>query len=294
MRERLVERLRAAGCVAAEEEADEMLAATTDPTTLDQWVARREDGEPLAWIVGATTFCGIRLRIDPGVYVPRPQTEDLARRAVALLPTGGRALDLCTGAGAIAAHLAATDPTATVIGTDLDERAARCARRNGVTSVVADLAEPFRRTARFDVMTAVAPYVPTAAIALLPSDVQRHEPLLALDGGDDGLDLVRRVVRAAGELLRPGGHLLVEVGAGHDVALAEPLVDCRVRRCHALDRRRRRSPRPRRPPIPRLIHGHAQAASSFWYANRAERPRTSRARTGRGGWLRGRGLRGDR
>ena len=90
MREPLVERLRAAGCVAAEEEADEMLAGATDPTTLDRWVARRTDGEPLAWIVGATTFCGIRLRVDPGVYVPRPQTEDLARRAVALLPTGGR------------------------------------------------------------------------------------------------------------------------------------------------------------------------------------------------------------
>lgn len=226
MRERLVERLRAAGCVAAEAEADEMLAVTTDPATLDAWVARREDGEPLAWIVGTTSFCGRRLAVDPGLYVPRPQTEELARRAATLLPAGGRALDLCTGAGAVAAHLASAVPSATVLGTDIDERAARCAQRNGVTSLVADLAEPFRRQGWFDVVTAVAPYVPTAAIALLPVDVQRHEPMLALDGGADGLDLVVRVVRAAGVLLRPGGHLLIEVGGGHDAALVVALVGC--------------------------------------------------------------------
>jgi release factor glutamine methyltransferase len=225
LHEALVERLRAAGCVAAEGEADEMLAATTDPATIDRWAARREDGEPLAWIVGATTFCGRRIAVDAGVYVPRPQTEDLARRAAALLPAGGWALDLCTGTGAIAVHLMAGDPTATVIGSDVDERAARCARHNGVVVVIADLGKAFRPMPTFDVVTAVAPYVPTGAIALLPSDVRTHEPRLALDGGTDGLDLVRRVVETAGRILRPGGHVLVEVGAGHDDLLVAPLVE---------------------------------------------------------------------
>jgi release factor glutamine methyltransferase len=223
VRREMIERLRAAGCVAAEAEADEMLAATADPTTLQRWVARRETGEPLAWIVGSTTFCGRRLHVDAGVYVPRPQTEELARRAAALLPTGGRAADLCTGTGAVAVHLMTNHPTATVVGTELDERAARCARRNGVAVVVSDLGETFRPTPTFDIVTAVAPYVPTGAIALLPSDVRAHEPRLALDGGTDGLDLVRRVVETAGQILRPGGHLLVEVGADHDDLLAAPL-----------------------------------------------------------------------
>ncbi|HEY6532887.1 MAG TPA: HemK/PrmC family methyltransferase, partial [Acidimicrobiales bacterium] len=223
--EEVVERLRAAGCVAAEAEADEMLAASPDPSALDRWVARREDGEPLAWIVGATTFCGRRIVVEPGVYVPRPQTEELARRAAALLPDGGRALDLCTGSGAVAAHLAASVPSAAVVATDLEERAVRCARRNGVTSLVADLAEPFRPIAALEVITAVAPYVPTDALRLLPADVQRHEPRLALDGGDDGLELVRRIVEAAGVLLTPGGHLLVEVGADHDAALSSTFTE---------------------------------------------------------------------
>jgi release factor glutamine methyltransferase len=137
-----------------------------------------------------------------------------------VLPTGGRALDLCTGAGAVAAHLMARDPTVFVMGTDIDRRAAACARRNGVLSVVADLAEPLRATPGFDVVTSVAPYVPTGDLRLLPADVQRYEPRLALDGGGDGLDLVRRVVVAAGRLLRPGGWLVIEVGGDQDQALA--------------------------------------------------------------------------
>jgi release factor glutamine methyltransferase len=157
------------------------------------------------------------------VYVPRPQTEELARRAAGLLPERGRALDVCTGSGAVAAHLRAAVPTASVIAVDVDRRAAACARRNGVAAVVADIAEPIAATERFEVMTAVAPYVPTAELALLPPDVQRHEPLVALDGGADGLDLVRRVVTAAVRLLRPGGWLLIEVGGDQDRALEPTL-----------------------------------------------------------------------
>ena len=155
--------------------------------------------------------------------MPRIQSEELARRAATLLTDNGRALDLCTGAGAVAAHLMARVPTAAVIGIDVDVRAAACARRNGVPTAVADLAEPLRSHEGFDLVTAVAPYVPTGELRLLPVDVQRYEPRLALDGGADGLDLVRRVIAAAGRLLRPGGWLLIEAGSDQDEALAPTL-----------------------------------------------------------------------
>ncbi len=219
----VVDRLVAAGCVAAEQEAAELLAAAPDAPTLDTWLARRENGEPPAWITGRIIFGGRPLHIDPGVYVPRIQSEELARRGATLLPHDGRALDLCTGAGAIARHLQAEVPTATVIGIDIDVRAAACARRNGVLALVADLADPVHRGPHrdrgFDVVTAVAPYVPTGEIRLLPTDVQRYEPRVALDGGDGGLDLVRRVIAAAARLLRPEGSVLIEVGADQDDAL---------------------------------------------------------------------------
>jgi release factor glutamine methyltransferase len=219
----VVTRLTAAGCVAADEEADELLAAAPDANTLESWIRRREQGEPLAWITGTMQFCGHTLYVDQGVYVPRLQSEELARRAAMLLAAnGGRAADLCTGTGAIAVHLMAEVPDATVIGVDIDEPSAGCARRNGVHAVVSDLDAPFRPNA-FDIVTAVAPYVPTAALRFLPADVQGYEPSLALDGGSDGLDLVRRTVVSAARLLRPGGWLLVELGGDQDQALSPTL-----------------------------------------------------------------------
>jgi release factor glutamine methyltransferase len=219
----VVERLEVAGCVAAGEEAEELVAAAPDAATLEAWVRRRERGEPLAWITGTTWFCGRPLAVDAGLYVPRFQTEELAARAAALLPPGGRAVDLCTGAGAVAAHLTAEVPGAVVVGVDLDLRAAACARRNRVLAVVGDVGHPPLRPGAFDLVTAVAPYVPTGALRLLPADVQHYEPRAALDGGPDGLDLVRQVVAAAARLLGPGGWLLVEVGGEQDAALAPTL-----------------------------------------------------------------------
>jgi release factor glutamine methyltransferase len=219
-------RLAAAGCVAAEEEAEELITAARDDNTLEMWISRREQGEPLAWIIGSVQFCGRTLRVERGVYVPRYQSEELARRAATILgANGGRAVDLCTGAGAIAAHLMAAVPAATVIGIDIDIRAAVCARGNGVHALVADLDEPLRREG-FDLVTAVAPYVPTGKLRLLPADVLRYEPRLALDGGADGLDVVRRAVVAAARLLRPRGWLVAELGGEQDQALGPTLAAC--------------------------------------------------------------------
>jgi release factor glutamine methyltransferase len=204
-------RLAAAGCVAAPEEAAELWATGARGDGLEALVRRREEGEPLAWVTGSTPFGGRRVAVLRGVFVPRPHTIDLAERATAALPADGTAIDLCTGSGAVAAHLRATAPAATVVGLDLDPTAATCAMGNGVPSIVADLDVPLRAGCA-DVVTAVAPYVPTASLAVLPRDVTGHEPRLALDGGADGLDVVARVVAAAAHLLRPGGHLLVEVG----------------------------------------------------------------------------------
>ena len=161
----------------------------------------------------------------PGRLRAAPQTEELARRAAASLSGTGRlarAADLCTGSGAIAVHLHHEVPAAVVVGVDVDPRAVACARRNGVGAVRGDLGTALA-TAIFDVVTVVAPYVPTGALRLLPSDVRRFEPSTALDGGRDGLDVVRRAVADAGRLLRGEGSVFLELGADQDETLAPAL-----------------------------------------------------------------------
>lgn len=206
--------LEKAGCVAALDEARELLEAAADAEELGTLVARRCDGEPLAWVTGRTTFCDLEVRVEPGVYVPRWQSEPLARAAAARLPDGGVGVDLCTGSGAIAMVLAAGQPGAQVVGTDVDPIAVRCARTNGVRAYQGDLDEglPRELAGRVDVLTAVVPYVPRAALGLLPRDVARFEPRRALDGGETGLDVLRSVVACSPRWLRPGGWLAVEVG----------------------------------------------------------------------------------
>jgi release factor glutamine methyltransferase len=208
--------------VAAEEEADELLAVAAGNGNVEMLVERRSSGEPLAWITGSTTFCGLRLSVDQGVYVPRWQSEALARCAATLLKPGGTAVDLCTGSGAIAAVLSTAIPTATVLGTELDPIAARCARQNGVDVVEGDLDEPIPSALRgqVDVLVGVLPYVPASKMGDLPRDVVAFEPALALNGGDDGLSLVRRAVYQSTKWLRPQGHLLLEVGIDQIDALA--------------------------------------------------------------------------
>jgi release factor glutamine methyltransferase len=222
--------LTEAGCIAAQQEADELMrAADGDADALEDLVSRRTNGEPIAWLTGAVTFCGISVFVAPGVYVPRTQTESLTRRAVTLLPSKGVAVDLCTGAGAIPAALMAAAPTAHVFATELDETAVRCARRNGVEVFEGFLDDPLPRALErgVDVLTAVVPYVPTDSLRLLSRDVQAFEPRLALDGGADGTDLLAEVVRRSTTWLRPGGWLLLELGGDQAQPIGRLLRDTR-------------------------------------------------------------------
>ncbi|MDQ1394027.1 MAG: release factor glutamine methyltransferase [Acidimicrobiaceae bacterium] len=220
----VTEMLAQAGCIAAAEEAEELIrAAGGDTEVLTDLVTRRTEGEPIAWLTGTVTFCGVELIVTPGVYVPRWQTEPLARRAATLLPSAGVGADLCTGAGAIAAVMTTTVPTARVIATELDRAAVHCARGNGVEVFEGFLDDPLPREFehRVDVLTAVVPYVPTDSLRLLPRDVQAFEPRLALDGGIDGIELLTEVARRSTTWLRSGGWLLLELGGDQ----AEPLGD---------------------------------------------------------------------
>ena len=214
-RGRVLRALADGGFVAAREEADELLRARADGVgDLEDLLARRLSGEPLAWIVGSTRFCDTRVLVDPGVYVPRPQTEALARRAASLLPDGGIAVDLCTGCGAVAVVLRHACPGARVLATDVDRAAVACARRNGVDALVGDLDEPLPPSllGSIDVLTAVVPYVPTEELHLLPRDVLTYEPRAALDGGAGGTALLTRAAHVSARWLRPGGRVLLELG----------------------------------------------------------------------------------
>ena len=230
--ERVRRALDIGGFVDAGAEAAALLEAAGDGAgPIDELLERRLNGEPLAWIVGWVAFCGVRVLVDPGVFVPRSHTEPLARRACALLPDEGIVVDLCTGSGAVAAVMRSARPNAT------DEAAVACARRNGVEVLLGDLDEPLPGTlrGRVDVVTAVVPYVPAEELHLLPRDVLEHEPRLALDGGPRGTSLLMRAIDSAARLLRPGGSLLLELG-GDQAAEIEPALtdhgfaDARVHR----------------------------------------------------------------
>ena len=217
----LVLRLRAAGCVFAEDEAALLLAETDDPAELERMTRLRVEGLPLEHVLGWAEFRGRRYVVAPGVFVPRPRTEHLVELAVAR--GGSTVLDLCCGSGAIGAAVAA-ELGAQLWSTELDPAAVAVARRNVGRVYEGDLFEPLPRGLRFDLIVVVAPYVPTAEIALLPHEARDFEPLLALDGGSDGLDLVRRILAEAPEWLAPGGALLTEVSEGQApvvVAIAE-------------------------------------------------------------------------
>ena len=210
--------LRGVGCVFAEDEADLLVAAATEGDVLRSLVRRRLAGEPLEVVLGWAEFCGLRVEVDTGVFVPRRRTELLVRQAVELArSTPGRVvLDLCCGTGAIGLAVAVALGRTQVHAADIDPVAVACAARNlrvvGGFTYCGDLYRPLPSALRggVDLLLVNAPYVPTDAIALMAPEARLHEPRVALDGGADGLDLHRRTIGGAADWLAPGGHLLIE------------------------------------------------------------------------------------
>jgi release factor glutamine methyltransferase len=210
----VVARLRAAGCVFAEDEAALLIAAATG-AELEDMINRRVAGLPLEQILGWAEFCGLRIAVEPGVFVPRRRTEFLVDQAARLARRGAVVVDLCCGSGAVGAALAAAVAEIELYAADIDPAAVQCARRNlGADGEVfeGDLYQPLPAglRGRVDLLVVNAPYVPTDAIRLMPLEARVHEPRVALDGGSDGLDVHRRVAAEATGWLAPGGHLLIE------------------------------------------------------------------------------------
>ncbi|CAN7175114.1 putative protein N(5)-glutamine methyltransferase [Arthrobacter sp. LjRoot14] len=231
-----VQRLRAAGCVFAEEEARLLSGAAASAAELESMIERRVAGLPLEHILGWAEFCGLRIGVTAGVFVPRRRTGFLVRQAELLLRAmhdggthdggthdGGKGaaggllvVDLCCGSGAVGAALAARVGGIELHASDLDPAAVLCAKGNiepaGGHVHEGDLFEalPARLRGGIAVLVANAPYVPTAAIGTMPPEARTHEPLMSLDGGPDGLDIQRRVIVEAPAWLAPGGHVLIE------------------------------------------------------------------------------------
>ncbi|MFP3463178.1 HemK family protein methyltransferase [Arthrobacter globiformis] len=238
LRTTVISRLRSAGCVFAEDEADLLFSAGLAPDELMHAVQRRVDGFPLEHILGWAEFCDLRIRVEPGVFVPRRRTELLVREAARLLGAAGPGpaesaepdgivppvlpsmrpvvVDLCCGSGAVGTALKVRVPDVEVHASDVDPAAVRCARLNIVPAGGAvhegDLysALPVRLRGTVDILAVNAPYVPTASISSMPHEARVHEPRVSLDGGPDGLDIQRRVIADASAWLRAGGHLLIE------------------------------------------------------------------------------------
>ncbi len=278
----LVTMLRSVGCVYAEDEARLIVSAARTPEDAAAMVARRAAGLPLEHVIGWAEFCGLRILLEPGVFVPRRRTEFLVRQAeflarrtgfvapqatpadhAALAQHTGPAtahhpkpgahhpkpaarqarpithrpivVDLCCGSGAVGAALAVALGEVELHATDIDPATVRCARRNlaafGGRVYQGDLYDPLPAAlqGQVDILTANAPYVPTAGIALLPTEARSHEPVVALDGGADGLAVLRRVIAGAPAWLAPGGHLLTETSARQAPLAAEAMASAGLR-----------------------------------------------------------------
>lgn len=212
----VVARLRDAGCVFAEEEAQLLMVAAETASQLDAMVERRTAGEPLEFILGWAEFCSLRIRVDPGVFVPRRRTAFLVEQAVAVGHHGAVVVDMCCGSGAVGVAVASALGHVELHAVDVEPAAVRCAGGNvaeaGGRVYHGDLFDPLPSDlrGRVDLLVANAPYVPTGAIGHMPAEARDHEPQVALDGGSDGLDVQRRIAAAATRWLAPAGHLLVE------------------------------------------------------------------------------------
>ncbi|MBB5832135.1 HemK-like putative methylase [Brachybacterium aquaticum] len=213
----LVARLRAAGCVAAEEEAQVLRGAARDEAELEEWTARRCAGEFLEQVVGHVDLAGEQLVVAPGVFVPRQRTALLMREALREARTRPRpvVLEMYAGVAPVAAHLARRLPSAHVHAAELDERALDCARRNLPEEATLHHGDGWvalpPHPPRFDVIAAVPPYVPDDQLRLMPREAREHKPLTALLGGEDGLDHVRRMLDGAAAHLTADGVMLLEM-----------------------------------------------------------------------------------
>ena len=243
--DQIVARLRAAGCVFAEDEA--ALLIEPGPEGLEQRVARRIAGEPLEQVLGWAEFAGLRVVVEPGVFVPRRRSELLVEEAgvlVGSMSSAATVVDLCCGSGAIAAAVATRNPGVQVYAADIDPRAVACARRNLPPGRVftGDLyaALPGELRNRVDVLLVNAPYVPRDEIDFMPREARLYEPRAALDGGADGLDWHRLVAAGADGWLAPQGALLIETsrrqaGRTRDILSAAGLGRTRIAHSDDLD-----------------------------------------------------------
>lgn len=223
----LVARLRFAGCVFAEDEVQLLADASQSPEELEVLTEQRVSGQPLEYVLGWVDFFGMRLSIDEGVFVPRRQTEFLVREAIAHATSGASILDLCCGCGAVGLAISSAINGAELYAADIDPGAVANAQRNfgvfGGRVFEGDLFDPLPDSlhGKVNILTANVPYVPTGAIELLPREARDCEPRFALDGGPDGLDVLRRVASEAPRWLAPGGHLFFETGADQSLAASE-------------------------------------------------------------------------
>jgi release factor glutamine methyltransferase len=212
-------------------------------TALEAKARRVADGEPIQYVLGETQFCGLRIGVEPGVLIPRPETEELVRWAAKQIqeaseqtgePTALRMLDLCTGSGCIALALKSLFPNAEVLAVDVSEDALRIASSNAkllgldVTFLQTDVLQPSagdETKAFLDLIVSNPPYIPTAEIDTLMDEVRLHDPLMALDGGEDGLDFYRKITEEAEKHLKKGGALFLETGKGQGAAVSRMMRD---------------------------------------------------------------------
>jgi release factor glutamine methyltransferase len=212
----IINKLQRAGCVFAEDEARLLTLEARTLEDLKNMIEMRAGGLPLEHVVGYAKFCGLRIEVDRGVFVPRQRTEFLVHQAETLSCTSDIVVDLCCGSGAVGVALVEALEKIELYSVDIDPVAVRCADRNvkgfGGHVFEGDLYKALPQSLKVNVNILVAnvPYVPTKAIQLLPQEARLHEPKIALDGGEDGIDIQRRVAEEAFLWLAPGGRLLIE------------------------------------------------------------------------------------